>query len=52
MIDYTNSPNEFNVIATWKTWSVIDQLYNINVSTLGLHGYYYGVQYKTVQPFF
>ncbi|KAF8498380.1 hypothetical protein BU17DRAFT_72325 [Hysterangium stoloniferum] len=35
-----NGPNEFRVIATWKTWSIIDQLHNITGSTLGLNGYY------------
>ncbi|KAF8512216.1 hypothetical protein BU17DRAFT_96470 [Hysterangium stoloniferum] len=36
----TNGPNEFRAIATWKTWSIIDQLHNITGSTLGLNGYY------------
>ncbi|KAF8513345.1 hypothetical protein BU17DRAFT_95505 [Hysterangium stoloniferum] len=47
-----NGPNEFHVIATWKTWSVIDQLQYINVSTLVLDGYYDEAQDETLQPFF
>jgi len=47
-----NGPNEFHVIGTLKTWSVIDQLHNINVSTLVLNGYYDESQDETVWPFF
>ncbi|KAF8508931.1 hypothetical protein BU17DRAFT_56468, partial [Hysterangium stoloniferum] len=47
-----NGPNEFRVTETLKTWSVIDQLHNINVSTLVLNGYYDEAQDGTVQPFF
>ncbi|KAF8520613.1 hypothetical protein BU17DRAFT_88808 [Hysterangium stoloniferum] len=47
----TNGPNEFRVIATWKTRSVIGQLHNITASTLGLNGCYDEAQDKTGQPF-
>ncbi|KAF8530416.1 proline iminopeptidase [Hysterangium stoloniferum] len=47
-----NGPNEFHVIGTLKTWSIIDRLHNINVSTLVLNGYYDESQDETVQPLF
>lgn len=35
-----NGPNEFFVVGTLKTWSVIDRLHLINVPTYVLSGYY------------
>ncbi|KAF8528505.1 hypothetical protein BU17DRAFT_38027, partial [Hysterangium stoloniferum] len=45
-------PNKFRVIATWKTWSVIDQLHNINVGTLGLYTYHDEAEDEAVKPSF
>lgn len=46
-----NGPNEFHVIGTLKTWSVIDRLSAIDVSTLIISGRYDEATPATVQPF-
>lgn len=47
-----NGPNEFHITGSLKTWSVIDDLYKINVPTLLLNGRYDEAQDTTVEPFF
>ena len=46
-----NGPNEFFVIGTLKTWSIIDQLPKIEVPTLILSGRYDEATPATVQPY-
>lgn len=46
-----NGPNEFHVIGTLKTWSVIDRLPSIDVPTLIISGRYDEATPATVQPF-
>ncbi|OCJ09239.1 amino acid amidase [Rhizobium sp. AC44/96] len=46
-----NGPNEFHVIGTLKTWSIIDRLPAINVPTLIVSGRYDEATPATVQPF-
>lgn len=46
-----NGPNEFHVIGTLKTWSVIDRLPSIDVPTLIISGRYDEATSATVQPF-
>nr|WP_314088489.1 proline iminopeptidase-family hydrolase [uncultured Shinella sp.] len=46
-----NGPNEFHVIGTLKTWSVIDRLSSIDVPTLIISGRYDEATPATVQPF-
>lgn len=46
-----NGPNEFHVIGTLKTWSVIDRLSAIDVPTLIISGRYDEATPATVQPF-
>jgi L-proline amide hydrolase len=46
-----NGPNEFHVIGTLKTWSVIDRLSAIDAPTLIISGRYDEATPATVQPF-
>lgn len=46
-----NGPNEFHVIGTMKTWSVIDRLANIAAPTLAFRGFYDEATEDCVQPF-
>jgi len=46
-----NGPNEFHVIGTLKTWSVIDRLPSVDVPTLIISGRYDEATPATVQPF-
>ncbi len=46
-----NGPNEFFVIGTLKTWSVIDTVKRINVPTLLISGRYDEATPAVVQPF-
>ncbi len=46
-----NGPNEFHVIGTLKTWSVIDRMSSIDVPTLIISGRYDEATPATVQPF-
>lgn len=46
-----NGPNEFYVIGTLKTWSVIDQVHRIDVPTLLISGRYDEATPAVVQPF-
>lgn len=46
-----NGPNEFFVIGTLKTWSVIDKVHRINVPTLLISGRYDEATPAVVQPF-
>lgn len=46
-----NGPNEFHVIGTLKTWSVIDRLPAVEVPTLIISGRYDEATPATVQPF-
>ena len=46
-----NGPNEFHVIGTLKTWSVIDRLSAIDVPTLIISGRHDEATPATVQPF-
>ena len=46
-----NGPNEFYVIGTLKTWSVIDKVKRINVPTLLISGRYDEATPAVVQPF-
>lgn len=46
-----NGPNEFHVIGTLKTWSVIDRLPAVDVPTLIISGHYDEATPATVQPF-
>jgi L-proline amide hydrolase len=46
-----NGPNEFHVIGTLKSWSVIDRLSAIEVPTLLVSGRYDEATPATVQPF-
>lgn len=47
-----NGPNEFYIVGSLKTWSVIDRLHNITVPTLVINGRYDGAQDEAVLPFF
>lgn len=46
-----NGPNEFHVIGTLKTWSVIDRLPRIDVPTLIISGRHDEATPATVQPY-
>jgi L-proline amide hydrolase len=46
-----NGPNEFFVIGTLKTWSIIDRVHRINVPTLLISGRYDEATPVVVQPF-
>jgi L-proline amide hydrolase len=46
-----NGPNEFFIVGSLKTWSVIDRLHNINVPTFILSGRYDEATPACVQPF-
>jgi L-proline amide hydrolase len=46
-----NGPNEFFVVGTLKSWSVIDRLHLINVPTYVLSGYYDEATPACVEPF-
>ncbi|SFB74213.1 proline iminopeptidase-family hydrolase [Tropicimonas isoalkanivorans] len=46
-----NGPNEFHVIGTMKTWSVIDRLPNITAPTLAFRGHFDEATEECVQPF-
>ena len=46
-----NGPNEFYVIGTLKTWSVIDKVHRINVPTLLISGRFDEATPAVVQPF-
>ena len=46
-----NGPNEFHVIGTLKTWSVIDRLGAIDTPTLIISGRHDEATPATVQPF-
>ena len=46
-----NGPNEFHVIGTLKTWSIIDRLPLVNVPTLIVSGRYDEATPATVQPY-
>jgi L-proline amide hydrolase len=46
-----NGPNEFFVVGTLKTWSVIDRLHRIDVPTLLISGRYDEATPAAVQPF-
>lgn len=46
-----NGPNEFHVIGTLKTWSIIDRLPAIDTPTLIISGRYDEATPATVQPF-
>lgn len=46
-----NGPNEFYVIGTLKSWSVIDEVHRINVPTLLISGRYDEATPRVVQPF-
>jgi L-proline amide hydrolase len=46
-----NGPNEFHVIGTMKTWSVIDRLPNIIAPTLAFRGHFDEATEECVQPF-
>ncbi|KAH0836595.1 Alpha/Beta hydrolase protein [Lanmaoa asiatica] len=47
-----NGPNEFHIVGSLKTWSVIDDLHKINVPTLLLNGRYDEAHDMTMEPFF
>ncbi|KIJ62019.1 hypothetical protein HYDPIDRAFT_189289 [Hydnomerulius pinastri MD-312] len=47
-----NGPNEFHITGSLKTWSIIDELHKINVSTLLINGRYDEAQDKAVDPYF
>ncbi|KAF8845207.1 proline-specific peptidase [Paxillus ammoniavirescens] len=47
-----NGPNEFHIIGSLKTWSIIDELHKISVPTLLLNGRYDEAQDKSVEPYF
>jgi L-proline amide hydrolase len=46
-----NGPNEFHVVGTLKTWSIIDKLHLINVPTLLISGRFDEATPRVVQPF-
>lgn len=46
-----NGPNEFHVVGTLKTWSVIDRLPRIEVPTLLISGAHDEATEATVRPF-
>ena len=46
-----NGPNEFFVVGSLKTWSVIDRLHKINVPTLMISGRHDEATPACVQPF-
>ena len=46
-----NGPNEFFVIGSLRTWSVIDKVHAINVPTLLISGRYDEATPAVVQPF-
>jgi L-proline amide hydrolase len=46
-----NGPNEFFVVGTLKSWSIIDRLHRINVPTYVLSGYYDEATPVCVQPY-
>jgi len=46
-----NGPNEFHVIGSLKTWSVIDRLHRINAPTFVFRGAYDEATADCVQPF-
>lgn len=47
-----NGPNEFYITGSLKTWSVIDRLHNIQVTTLLINGRYDEAHDMVVEPFF
>jgi len=47
-----NGPNEFFIVGSLKTWSVIDDLHKINVPTLIVNGRYDEAHDIAVRPFF
>ncbi|KAG6333539.1 hypothetical protein ID866_5550 [Astraeus odoratus] len=47
-----NGPNEFHIVGSLKTWSIIDELHHITVPTLLINGRYDEAQDSTVEPFF
>ncbi|AVO36914.1 proline iminopeptidase-family hydrolase [Pukyongiella litopenaei] len=46
-----NGPNEFHVVGTMKTWSVINRLPNIAAPTLAFRGFHDEATEECVQPF-
>ncbi|QEW17907.1 L-amino acid amidase [Marinibacterium anthonyi] len=46
-----NGPNEFHVVGTMKTWTVIDRLDRIKVPVLAYRGHYDEATEACVQPF-
>jgi L-proline amide hydrolase len=46
-----NGPNEFHVIGTLRTWSVIDRLHRINVPTFAYRGAFDEATQDCIQPF-
>ncbi|KAN0088548.1 Alpha/Beta hydrolase fold [Tylopilus felleus] len=47
-----NGPNEFHIVGSLKTWSIIDDLHKINVPTLLLNGRYDEAHDMCVEPYF
>ncbi|KIJ26781.1 hypothetical protein M422DRAFT_191776 [Sphaerobolus stellatus SS14] len=47
-----NGPNEFHIIGTLKSWSVVDDLHKIVAPTLLLNGRYDEAQDEVVMPYF
>jgi len=47
-----NGPNEFHIVGSLKTWSIIDDIHKINVPTLLLNGRYDEAHDMTVEPYF
>ncbi|KAF8557769.1 proline-specific peptidase [Imleria badia] len=47
-----NGPNEFHIVGSLKTWSIIDDLYQIYVPTLLLNGRYDEAHDISVEPYF
>ncbi|KAG8220881.1 Alpha/Beta hydrolase protein [Butyriboletus roseoflavus] len=47
-----NGPNEFHIVGSLKTWSIIDDLHKINVPALLLNGRYDEASDMAVEPYF
>ncbi|KAI6164453.1 Alpha/Beta hydrolase protein [Pisolithus thermaeus] len=47
-----NGPNAFFITGALKTWSIIDELHKISVTTLLINGRYDVVQDSVVEPYF
>ena len=50
--DCRNGPSEFFITGMLKTWSIVDEVYKINVRTLLINGKYDEAQDSVMEPFF